>query len=505
MDFIKFHSNSNITDNEYIFIVLNDSKKTLPEAFDILDSRHNNIISHTLNNNQLFSGKFGSMKSLTMNDSGYLKHVILVGAGQNEKVTDVILEDLGAKIITYLSRTKAKNVAIYLSEELNGINKARCSCLIAFGAYLANYKFDIYKTKIDKEEESKLENINICLDDYEAAEKIYNSYYKAVAKGVCSARTLINEPGNILFAASYAQRVLAEFENIPNVNIRILGEAAMKELGMNALLGVNKGSVNEPRLVVIEYKGKGDDSQPLAFIGKGVTFDTGGICIKPSSGMWKMKYDMSGSAVVFGLLKSLALRKAKVNAIGVLGIVENMASGSAQRPGDIVTTMSGKTVEVIDTDAEGRLVLADAMWYAQEKYNPKLMIDIATLTGAVVVALGDVYAGLFTENDEMKNQLKLAGKKSGEELWHMPLAKEYDKMIKSDWADLANLGNPARNAGASTAAQFLANFTNDVPWAHLDIAGVAWSEGSNNYRNTKGATAFGIKLLNQFIRDNHEE
>ena len=244
MDFIKFHSNSNIIDNEYIFIILNDSKKFLHEEFDILDSRHNNIISDTLNNNQLFSGKFGSMKSLTMNDSGHLKHVVLVGAGQDKKVTDVTLEDLGGKIITYLSRTKAKNAAIYVADQLNGISKAHCSCLIAFGAYLANYKFDIYKTTIDKDEESKLENINICLDGYETAEKIYNNYYKAVANGVCSARALINEPGNILFAASYAQRVLAEFENIPNVNIRILGEAAMKELGMNALLGVNKGSVN---------------------------------------------------------------------------------------------------------------------------------------------------------------------------------------------------------------------------------------------------------------------
>jgi leucyl aminopeptidase len=278
----------------------------------------------------------------------------------------------------------------------------------------------------------------------------------------------------------------------------------MEELGMNAILGVGKGSAKESKLVVMEYYGKGDDSAPLAFIGKGVTFDTGGICIKPSNGMWQMKYDMAGSACVFGLIKTLELRDAKVNAIGVIALVENMPGGNAQNPGDIITTMSGQTVEVIDTDAEGRLILADALWYTQKNYKPQFMVDIATLTGAISVALGSSYAGLFSTDKKITEELVRSGKKSGEKLWPMPLSKDYLDMMKSEWADLANLSTPRGLAGSSTAAAFLERFTNNIPWAHLDIAGVDYQDASKNTVNPKGSTGFGVRLLNQLIKDYYE-
>jgi leucyl aminopeptidase len=288
----------------------------------------------------------------------------------------------------------------------------------------------------------------------------------------------------------------------------VLDEAAMRELGMGALLGVAQGSAKPPRLVVMQWRGAGKDKDdgepaPLAFIGKGVTFDTGGISIKPAAGMGEMKWDMAGSAVVIGLLRLLAARKAKVNAIGVVGLVENMPSGTAQRPGDIVTSMSGQTIEVLNTDAEGRLVLADAMWYCQDRFKPRLMIDLATLTGAIVVALGHHNAGLFTNDDELATRLIEAGKAVGEEVWRLPLAEAYDRDIDSDAADVKNIGG-GRAGGSITAAQFLQRFVNKVPWAHLDIAGMAWSS-KDAPTVPKGATAFGLRLLDHFVAQYYEK
>ena len=292
------------------------------------------------------------------------------------------------------------------------------------------------------------------------------------------------------------------------VEVEVLDEAAMRELGMGALLGVAQGSAKPPRLVVMQWRGAGkdkDDGQPapLAFIGKGVTFDTGGISIKPAAGMGEMKWDMAGSAVVIGLIRLLAARKAKVNAVGVVGLVENMPSGTAQRPGDIVTSMSGQTIEVLNTDAEGRLVLADAMWYCQDRFKPRLMIDLATLTGAIVVALGHHNAGLFTNDDELATRLIEAGKAVGEEVWRLPLAEAYDRDIDSDAADVKNIGG-GRAGGSITAAQFLQRFVNKVPWAHLDIAGMAWSS-KDAPTVPKGATAFGLRLLDHFVAQYYEK
>jgi leucyl aminopeptidase len=286
------------------------------------------------------------------------------------------------------------------------------------------------------------------------------------------------------------------------VEVEVLGEKQMKKLGMGALLGVGQGSERESQLVVMRWNGGTEGDAPLAFIGKGVTFDTGGISIKPAGGMEDMKWDMGGSAVVIGLMKTLALRKAKANVVGVVGLVENMPSGTAQRPGDVVTTMSGQTVEVINTDAEGRLVLADALWYTQDRFKPHFMIDLATLTGAIIIALGDQYAGLFSNDDKLSDKLIAAGRAVGEGVWRLPVDDPYDKQIKSEIADMMNVGG--REGGSITAAMFLKRFVNGVKWAHLDIAGVTWSKKDGPV-TPKGATAFGVRLLDRLVADNYEK
>jgi leucyl aminopeptidase len=282
----------------------------------------------------------------------------------------------------------------------------------------------------------------------------------------------------------------------------VLDEKRLTELGMGALLGVAQGSVRPPRVVVMQYRGAAADVAPVAFIGKGVTFDTGGISIKPAGGMWDMKWDMAGAGVVIGLMRLLAARRARVNAVGLVGLVENMPSGNAQRPGDIVRSMSGQTIEVLNTDAEGRLVLADVLWYCQDRFKPKAMIDLATLTGAVIVALGHENAGLFANNDELAERLIAAGKAVGEHVWRLPLAETYDRAIDSDAADVKNIAGD-RAAGSIIGAQFVQRFVNNVPWAHLDIAGVAWSK-KDAPTVPKGATAFGVRLLDRFVADYYE-
>jgi len=322
-----------------------------------------------------------------------------------------------------------------------------------------------------------------------------------IVDGVFFTRDLVSEPANIIYPETLAEAARS-LEKLA-VDVEVLDEKQMKKLGMGALLGVGQGSVRPPRLVVMQWKGaKSKTAQPVAFIGKGVTFDTGGISIKPADGMWDMKWDMAGAGVVIGLMKALAGRKAKVNAVGVVGLVENMPSGAAQRPGDIVTSMSGQTIEVLNTDAEGRLVLADAMWYAQDRFKPKFMVDLATLTGAIIIALGHENAGLFTNNEELAERLVAAGKSVGEPVWRLPLGDAYDKLMDSDAADIKNISG-GRDAGSITAAQFLQRFVNGVPWAHLDIAGTAWSK-KDAPTVPKGATAFGVRLLERLVAEHYE-
>jgi len=311
---------------------------------------------------------------------------------------------------------------------------------------------------------------------------------------------LVTEPANII----YPETLAAACKNLEQdgVKVTILGEKEMAKLGMGALLGVGQGSVRESQLVIMEWLGGAKDDKPVAFVGKGVCFDTGGISIKPAGGMEEMKWDMGGAGAVIGLIKTLAGRNAKVNAIGVVGLVENMPDGNAQRPGDVVTSMSGQTIEVLNTDAEGRLVLADALWYTQDTYKPKFIVDLATLTGAIIVSLGGVYAGLFSNNDKLSKRLSESGEATGEKVWRFPLCDAYDKMINSDIADMQNIG-AERQAGSITAAQFLQRFVNDTPWAHLDIAGTAWSK-KDAATCPKGATGFGVRLLDNLVREHYE-
>ena len=406
-----------------------------------------------------------------------------------KKVTE--FENIGSKLFDFLKNNKIENSYINLSSiKIKNTNLER----ILHGANLKSYTFDLYKTKKNK----KTININI-VGKYTQS----NFRYKlnALAQGVFLTRDLVSEPGNILHPDEYAKRILTLKKF--GLNIKIYDKKKLKKMGCGALLGVGQGSIRGSYLVTIEWKGASTKTKPLAFVGKGVCFDTGGISLKPAKFMEDMTYDMAGSAVVVGLMKNFAIRKAKINAVGVVGLVENMPGGNAQRPGDIVKSYSGKTIEVLNTDAEGRLVLADALTFTEEKFKPNLIIDLATLTGAIIVSLGSEYAGLFSNNDKLAKQLYEAGEKVEEKVWRMPLHKNYDKLINSKNADMQNI-NYVGGAGSTTAAQFLQRFIlNKTPWAHLDIAGMSFSKYAGAL-NSGGATGYGVRLLNKFVEENYE-
>jgi leucyl aminopeptidase len=372
------------------------------------------------------------------------------------------------------------------------------------GAVLRSYRFDRYRTKEKPEDKPKLSKLTVLTVEVPKAKMAWEPL-DATAKGVFITRDLVSEPPNVLDPPEMAERCrkLSEL----GLKVEILGPKDMAKLGFGALLGVSQGSVKEPRMVVLHWNGASGGSarktkdKPVVFVGKGVTFDTGGISIKSAGGMEDMKWDMAGAGTVIGLMAALAGRKAKVDAIGLVGLVENMPSGAAQRPGDVVTSYSGQTIEVINTDAEGRLVLADVLWYAQQKYDPKFMVDLATLTGAIIIGLGHEYAGLFSNDDALSQKLLDAGQVTGERVWRMPLDEAYDKQIRSDIADMKNVGG--RPGGSITAAQFIQRFVNGKPWAHLDIAGMAWST-KDTAVCPKGGTAFGVRLLDRLVADNYE-
>jgi leucyl aminopeptidase len=379
-------------------------------------------------------------------------------------------------------------------------NPAAAAAELTLGMLLRNYRFDRYKTKKkDDAEESGPGEIYIAVGEPSAARREAKAR-EAVAAGVLTARSLVNEPANVLFPEEFARRA-KELEKL-GVEVEILDVPAMRALGMNALLGVGQGSVRESRTVVMRWRGvKSPKAKPLAFVGKGVCFDTGGISIKPAAGMEDMKGDMAGAACVLGLVQTLAARKAKVDVVGAIGLVENMPGPEAQRPGDIVKSMSGQTIEIINTDAEGRLVLADVLWYVQQKLQPRLIVDLATLTGAILVALGQEHAGLFSNDEDLAEKLLAAGKATGEKLWRLPLGSAYDKLIDSKCADMKNTGG--RHAGSITAAQFLQRFVNGTPWAHLDIAGTGMSSPGNDINQSWGS-GFGVRLLDRLVGDYFE-
>ncbi|QRG06447.1 leucyl aminopeptidase [Xanthobacter dioxanivorans] len=370
---------------------------------------------------------------------------------------------------------------------------------VALGIRLRRYTFDRYKTKKKDEAEHGPLAVTLLVSD-EAATKRTFAAREAVGDGVLLARDLVNEPANVLDPPEFARRAEEHLSGV-GVEVEVLDDEALARAGMRALLGVGQGSIKESRVVVMRWNGGPKDEAPVAFIGKGVTFDTGGISIKPAAGMEDMKGDMGGAACVTGLMYALAARKAKVNAVGLIGLVENMPDGAAQRPGDIVASLSGQTIEIINTDAEGRLVLCDVLWYAKERFKPKFMIDLATLTGAILVALGSEYAGLFSNDDTLSERLAKAGQETGERVWRMPLGPEYDKLIDSKFADMKNTGG--RHAGSITAAQFLQRFVEKTPWAHLDVAGTAMSSPASDINKSWGS-GWGVRLLDQLVKDNYE-
>jgi len=439
-----------------------------------------------------FDGAAGAVAETVALDGDAAKRLLLVGIGEGS-VHD--LERGGAALTARLQTSGASAVAVDFTA-----TKADEEDILAFamGAKLRNWRLDTYRTKLADTAKPSLKTVTIASAAGDLSDRWAG--YSAVADGVALTQTLVAEPPNILYPESFVERCqhLADL----GVELEVLDERQMKALGMGALLGVAQGSTRPPRLLAMRWNGGKEGAAPVVFIGKGVTFDTGGISLKPGPGMDMMKWDMGGAGAVAGAMKAIAGRKAKANVVGVVGLVENMPDGNAQRPGDIVTTMSGQTVEVLNTDAEGRLVLCDAISWAQKSYDPKVIVDLATLTGAMVISLGHEYGGMFANDDDLAAKLLDAGEASGDKLWRFPLSPAYDKLLDSPIADMKNIG--PREAGSITAAQYLKRFVGEgVAWAHLDIAGMAWHD-KEGPTYAKGATGYGVRLLDRLIADNFE-
>lgn len=452
-----------------------------------------------------FCGKLFESKSFLSCDDK-IKHVILIGLGEKSKIySEYELEKLGATIYAAAAKLD-EEISVLISGEDISCNCPSYECpqcrtsLMAFGFMLKSWKFDKYKTK--KCDCSTNLQKAVFVTKECAAIKTKFEKFKNLADGIFLTRTVVSEPANVIYPESLANIAKSELEPL-GVEVQILEKDEMAKLGMGALLGVAQGSEKDPRLVILKWNGAADkNAKPVAFVGKGVTFDSGGISIKPDDGMHEMRYDMAGSGTVLGLMKAVALNKLPINVIGAMALVENMPSGSAQRPGDVVKSMSGQTIEIMSTDAEGRLILADALWYVQDKHDPEAIIDLATLTGAIVVALGHEFAGLFSNCDKLAEQIKVSSEITGEKVWRMPLSEHFDKSINSDLADMINLSKPGTRAGGTTAAQFLKRFTNGKRWAHIDIAGVETTK-DDLFICSKGVTGFGVHLLFDFLCRNY--
>jgi leucyl aminopeptidase len=450
-----------------------------------------------------FTGKSGTSLDLMAPDGKY-ERIHVVGLGKPGELKDLSLQETGGRIYAALAGQGANASVVLDAVDGADMTASDMAANLGYGALLRSYRFDKYLTKEPKEKKPVLKGLKVLCPTSAKARTAFADMEK-VAEGVFFTRDLVSEPPNVLYPATLARE--AQALKKLGVKVTVLGEKEMKKLGMGALLGVGQGSARESKMVIMEWTGVAKSKsakaqQPVAFVGKGVTFDTGGISIKPAAGMEDMKWDMGGSGVVVGLMKALAGRKAKVNAVGVVGLVENMPDGNAQRPGDIVKSMSGQTIEVLNTDAEGRLVLADALWYAQTKYKPKFVVDLATLTGAIIVALGNERAGMYANDDALADQIFQAGEAVDELVWRMPLGKAYDELINSDAADMQNIGG--RWGGSITAAQFLQRFIKEgTPWVHLDIAGTTWSKKAKPV-TPKGGTGYGVRLLDRVVADHYE-
>jgi leucyl aminopeptidase len=477
-----------------VVVLVEEGKKLSPAAKD-LDKQTKGAVKRAIGASK-FTGKKGQSLEIVAPAGSDLDRILLAGTGKD--FGELEQQNLGGNIYGKLKNSGSSETTVIVDAGTKDLTVAAAN--VALGARLASYRFDKYLTKQDNDDNGKptLKTLKVGVAGAAAAKKAYSPMEK-IADGVFFTRDLVSEPGNVIYPESLAAQC-KELTKL-GVKVEILDEKKMAKLGMDALLGVGQGSERESRIVVMSWNGAAKSEKPVAFVGKGVTFDTGGISLKPGPGMEEMKWDMGGSGTVIGLMKALAGRKAKVNVVGLVGLAENMPDGKAQRPGDIVKSMSGQTIEILNTDAEGRLVLADVLWYCQDRFKPRFMVDLATLTGAIVVGLGHEYAGMFANDDKLSDQLFAAGTASGEKVWRMPLHENYDKKIKSDAADMKNIGG--RDAGSITAAQFLQRFVNKTPWAHLDIAGMAWSKESKP-TVPKGATGFGVRLLDRFVADNYE-
>ena len=463
-------------------------------AAEALDGQMSGAIKRAIAASR-FKGTMG--QSLTILAPAGVKagRVVVIGAGKQSAFDEKQAESAGAHAYNAAKDTGAEALLLLMP----GAGPDR-PAHAGLGIQLASYRFDRYRTTEKPEKKPSVKSISIAVADPKASTKAHKAL-SSLADAICYARDLVSEPANILYPEEYAKRV-KELSKL-GLEVEVLGEKEMKKLGMGSLLGVGQGSVRESQLVVMQWKGAKDaKAAPIAFIGKGVCFDTGGISLKPADGMEEMITDMAGSAAVVGAMYALAARKAKVNAVGILGLVENMPDAGAQRPGDVVTSMSGRTIEVINTDAEGRLVLADAVWYCQDRFKPKFMIDLATLTGAIVVALGKDLAGVYCTDEGLAEHLLAASKASDDVLWRMPLPSQYDKLIDSNVADVKNLG--PRYGGSITAAMFIKRFTNGLPWAHIDMASTAWKPNSTVATIPSGATGFGVRLLDRLSADFYE-
>ncbi|MEE8294634.1 MAG: leucyl aminopeptidase, partial [Sphingomonadales bacterium] len=435
-----------------------------------------------------FSGKPGQVVSILAPANLGFSRIVVIGLGDPGEVTTLSAENAGATLAATLLRSGEEKVSI-LAESLSelSLTGSDFGCHVAIGLKLRSYHFSKYLTKQPETSKVSLEDA-VIVSSASGIEKAYTEAGQ-VLEGVFLTRDLISEPANVIYPASFAAKI-KELEK-DGVEVEILGEKQLKKIGMGSLLAVGQGSARESHVAIMKWNGGKKGDAPLGLIGKGVTFDTGGISLKPGAGMEEMKWDMGGAGIVTGTLKALARRKARVNVVGIVGLVENMPSSNAQRPGDVVKSLSGQTIEVLNTDAEGRMVLADILWYCQDRFKPKAMIDLATLTGAIIVTLGrGQFAGIFTDNDEVAKGLESAGKKSGDQVWRLPLNDEYDKWINCDIADMKNMGD-GPNAGSITAAQFLKRFTNGVPWAHIDVAGMVWTLKPGRLWD-KGATGYGV-------------
>lgn len=483
--------------NAQIVAFLIEEDGELPATAKDLNENCGGLLTEALTTGR-FKGSAGQQVSVVLPQSLSSSRAVLVGLGkikEDDSNSQLHATELAAgHLVKQYSCSGFETIAIHVDTPEQAVSAAT-------GSKLAAYQYIEWFTKKKPEEQQSLSETSIILDDHREAEKAW-TVASAAIEGTYLSRDLVNAPPNVLFPASFAQQVKS-LESL-GVEVEILDEQEMSELGMASLLGVGQGSVKESQLGIMKWNGTDSDSDPVMLVGKGVCFDTGGISLKPGEKMEEMRGDMGGAAAVTGTIKALALRKAKVNAVGIVGLVENMPDGNAIRPGDILVSASGQTIEVQNTDAEGRLVLADALWYAQEYFTPRVMIDLATLTGAILISLGHSYAGMFCNDDSLADELFQSGMSTGEKVWRMPLGEEYDKLIKSQFADMKNIGG--RPAGSITAAQFLQRFVREgVRWAHLDIAGVAWVDGDKSPTDPSWGSGFGPRLLDRWIANHYED